>query len=341
MIFAGIFVILPQTANGTNSAITYRTDNAGRLGDCIVIYCKAKYLSMKYNLPLLFKPFAYSDQFAMHTDEIHYGPDHKFDRTIMVNNIHEINPELDNTLFMTDLFTSTGEPYIAEKQFTERALSMPLNFWIDEIYDLMQQNNDYKKIIKKMLQPSSPYKKHFQKSSEDTITVAVHIRKGTQVDLPLRALQLYSPLDITGAQETPDGMYHDILCPLRFPPEQFYIDQINKLSKHFHDKKLFIQIFTDHNNPEEIFEHIKNNCAGTNCTFSLATSQWQNDIVKDMCEMAEFDCLIRPCSHFSGAAQLMGDHKLILIPKNYTWIGNYLLITETKKVVNDSNFKNF
>ena len=51
------------------SAITYKL-NGGRFGDNLSSYCRAKWLSFEYDIPLLYEPFPYSDQLQLHEREI-------------------------------------------------------------------------------------------------------------------------------------------------------------------------------------------------------------------------------------------------------------------------------
>jgi len=68
-----------------------------------------------------------------------------------------------------------------------------------------------------------------------------------------------------------------------------------------------------------------------NITFDSRQSSDQSPttILEDFFSMSKFDCLIRPRSAFSICAQLIGDHKIVLFPKNYKWQNNKLIITDT------------
>jgi len=48
----------------TRSAVTYEL-NGGRFGDNLSSYCRAAWISYRYNIPLLYKPFKYSDQLSL------------------------------------------------------------------------------------------------------------------------------------------------------------------------------------------------------------------------------------------------------------------------------------
>lgn len=51
------------------SVITYQL-NGGRFGDNLSSYCRAKWLSFKYDVPLLYQPFDHSDQLMLHEREL-------------------------------------------------------------------------------------------------------------------------------------------------------------------------------------------------------------------------------------------------------------------------------
>src|ERR1700755_1748984 len=47
------------------NAITYELPS-GRFGENILVWAMAKWISLKYKIPLLYKPFKYSDQLKLH-----------------------------------------------------------------------------------------------------------------------------------------------------------------------------------------------------------------------------------------------------------------------------------
>ena len=54
---------------------------------------------------------------------------------------------------------------------------------------------------------------------------------------------------------------------LRFPPEQFYIDQICNLSRLLRDIPLYIFVFTDDLDPEALTDRLKHGCNKKNILF--------------------------------------------------------------------------
>lgn len=61
-----------------NSSAILCKPNRGRLGDKLICYSKAKWLSYKFNIPMFYLPFNYSDQLRLHEQETIYLP--QFDR---------------------------------------------------------------------------------------------------------------------------------------------------------------------------------------------------------------------------------------------------------------------
>lgn len=319
------------------SAVTYTLEGAGRFGDCVLMYSKAKYFALKHNMVLLYKPFSFSNELTLHTREIYWSQDleKEFLHKKFVTCARDINQNISGTLYVVDLFTTFAD---VAPQRTHRQLE-PVDHWInlfaDEIYQMMQQDPAYKSIIKDMLKPTRTLPR--PDFPQWHISVAVHIRTGTGYDGNLWSKQLYSEFKRTTQKIMPVTYWiADCACPLRFPPIQYYIDQINNLSDLVNGYPLYVQIFTDDEHPEEILNTIKKCCDGA-ITITLGTSGlWQNRIIDDIYAMSMFDCLIKPCSFFSGISQLVGDHKLIIRPDDFCYDDQALYITDMVFTINDS-----
>ncbi len=342
-----IFVLLIFISSISNilcSGITYQFEGAGRFGDCVVIYCKSKYLSLIHNLPFYYKPFKYSDKLNMHLMEKNYNSlNTKFQHEKLVHSGDEINNEAINTLFVTDLFTALKGNYPCNLLLFTIPNPLWSFFMVDEIYEKIHSNKEFGSAIKALLQPIDKLEKVI--FPDGYITVAVHIRKGSGYDFvyPLVSQQLFDRQAlIEGNRECDPGVrrlnphYRDYSFPLKFPPEQYYIDQIKMLSTVLGDVPIYVHLFTDDQSPNRLLETIKVNCNKKNIWFCVSNNESQN-IVKEIYDMSQFDCLIRSCSHFPAVAQLMGNHKIIIRPKNYRWYGSALVITETTMMFYDQD----
>jgi len=153
----------------------------------------------------------------------------------------------------------------------------------------------------------------------------------------LRAKPTETPYNYQSSSHWKDTHYafSDREHPTRFPPLQFYIDQIKFLYKNLNNAPLFIHIFTDHPNPQELVDNIKKHINADNITYSYRKEGNSHDtnILDDLFAMMEFDCLIRPGSSYSKFAQLLGNHKIIIYPAKTTWIEEKKLLVNEVGIV--------
>ena len=259
-----------------NQAVTYGLGQ-GRFGDKILAYVGAKWVSFKFNIPLFVKPFRYSSMLRFSREEKQYSKEiaKKFKKVILINSEQGIiRHEEDNVLFETKgvYFRISGYP-----QFRHTV-------------EYMLQDQHLVTELKNMLQPVVPLPQ--VTLPQDKVTVAVHIRKGGGFDQPLSSIQYYRV-----------RYYADKKFPLKFPPEQYYADQIKRISKLFDDAPLFVHIFTDDRNPLRLVDRIEKEVNRNNITFSCRNRGNAHDahVVEDFYNMARFDCLVRSSSNFAIA----------------------------------------
>jgi len=131
---------------------------------------------------------------------------------------------------------------------------------------------------------------------KDCVTVAVHVRRGG------------------GYRMDTDRIVHN--QPLRFASDKFYIDQIKRLATMFKDKKLYVYIFTDDRNPQAIVETFKRAVNIDTVTYGCrkAGNNHYSHVLEDFFAMMNFDCLIRPKSHYSRFIERLGNNKIIIAP---------------------------
>lgn len=117
----------------------------------------------------------------------------------------------------------------------------------------------------------------------------------------------------------------------KFPPDQFYVDQIRKLSDELQGKPFFVIICTDDKNPEELVQKIKQMVNRPVLIFEYRNYRdlpFKEQINRDLYLLSHCDVLIRSQSYFSRIAELMGNHKLVIYPLNSRWEGNKLIMDE-------------
>jgi hypothetical protein len=307
-----------------------------RLGDQLIGYGKAKWLSEKYKIPFYLSKFEYSDQLALSKFEKKVSQKIKWkkvtirDEDKLISYLKNAKPnEKQPTLFLIGIVTR---------------ISKSTNF-MDELYLTACQNEPFQEKLKKAFQPLVPVERI--NLPNDMITVAVHVRKGSGGEALPGAEQYFDdrglsvdydiidpknintcskltnvPLNsiIFFKNKKTDGI--DKIHPNKFPPEQYYVNQLKKLSELLHDAPLFAYIFTDDPMPQELIQRFEKAVNKKNIVF--ATREKENNYVEhifdDICMMAQFDCLIRAFSGFSFLSQFLGTHKIIFAPWHSTWI---------------------
>ena len=225
---------------------------------------------------------------------------------------------------------------------------------------------DYFAHLQKMLIPIAPLPKF--DIPEGYISVAVHIRKGDGYDAALSSQQIYKSNANTWWQEEnqyqeeyqrleesqsqPDNQFieqteeveyrtpADRNWPHKFPPEQYYIDQVNSLSELLSNKKLIFYVFSDCKDPEALANRLKQHCKKENIVIINATTPLTESPLIDMFKMAACDCLIRPQSAYSIVSQIIGTHKVVCSPTRSEWRNNRLCITQVMLTLYDDKKNN-
>jgi hypothetical protein len=159
--------------------------------------------------------------------------------------------------------------------------------------------------------------------------VAVHVRKGGGFDKPLASPSIYK-------KEPP---YSDQIWPTKFPPDQYYLDQIKVIRKLIpHNLSIIIYLFTDDPNPAELAHRYATYLNDVSISFTYRTQENSHDtnVVEDFYHIAQCDYLIRSSSLFAKAAQLLGNHKIIMYPILGSWQDGKVIIDPAGIIMRDS-----
>lgn len=322
-----LFVIFPPYSLANKSeatcAITCRQEG-GRLGDDVYAYVFAKWLSYKYDIHFYATPFNNSDAFAINTTDSLLSEEIKntFTNIINIQNEDELIQSL-RTCTKPTLFTigfGTGPDY---------ASFLVENFQWPDLYTNMfyriTKHHAFAAYLKKSLVINDDLVSNKICLPQDKITVAVHIRKGSGNDLDLRSIQYNDECEqIINHKIRREGPLRgsDTIWPLKFPPEQYYVDQIIKLSNLLSNVPLFVYVFTDDKDPNKIVKRLKKRVTLPNITFSCRQGDVSNvhcnqkALMEDIWNMAQFDCLIKTQSSLSMISQLIGNTKIIIYPRD-------------------------
>lgn len=334
-------------------ALCYTIESWRRLGDAITTVCKTLYFAQTYNLPIYFQDFPYFDQFAISkeekklTQQIH----NKFSKKILVSKAADIENNLNDK-----------EPILFECHFLSET---PL------LYTLTQEYPEFGNSVRNLFRPLieiPPLPK-----PPAVITVGLHVRKGGGFDRPLGSKQEYEaqqslPKGIYLKKHYPQGSHDDLwhinwppglmyieaikqylykknafsdyIWPVKFPCDQYYIDQLKELSKMLPGKNLLVYLFTDDPDPEEIINRYSaqlKEYPRIIFSYRLKGNHHDKNVVQDLFSLSQCDCLISANSSFASAAQLLGNYQVMIFPVWATVFHDKIVINKVGIITIEQN----
>jgi len=261
--------------------VTYEF-SGGRFGDNLLSYLHGKWLSYRYEIPLLYKPFKFSSDLAMHEKELHFH-----------NNMYRNRARTHPAQIESDLQSSQPVlivcPYFPEDPIERKEES-------EFFFDADWKNEKFREIVLEMIAPKRELR--LIQPPDDTVNVAIHVRLGENYD---------------------DDAFR-VRFPLKLPPLSFYLEALPKVLEYFRGKKIYCHVFTDAERPERIVETLKTAVPqGISVKFgwrrglSLPTF----NVLEDFFSLFHFDVLIRSQSHFSMVPSLLHDYAILCYPSDF------------------------
>lgn len=311
-----LFILLFQQNVGAKSGITFR-HNGGRVGDVLLDLAKNYEIALKYGLNLYLDdnlPYVQNFMLDLEIPRISAHA-HEFNQARTIRSDHQIDPSADNILYRSEF-------YIAINGVSD------LELFHGHVFQCSIEQPVFGTNIKRLLTPKADFSFEFP---ENRISVAMHIRKGGGFDHPL-ASELYRPaVRNDNATRTSKYQFVDRDQPFKFPPEQYYVDQLIFLHALLDQQPLYVFLFTDDKEPQTIVERIQEKLLEhniTNITFDYRKTENAHNlnIIEDISFMSKFEYLIKSGSHYPWIAQMIGNHKAIISPIEYRWDGDYLNI---------------
>lgn len=298
-LFLILFICLGQLNHSqiqAISAVTYLF-SGGRLGDNLIAYSHAKWISYKYDIPLLYKPFNYSDQLVMHTKEEIFSTakEDAFKQSIVLQKDFIIDRDADILYivpFFPESFIESGNP--------EFPSAFTVN-WSDSTFI---------SILRDFIKPRLSIKK--LSIPGNCLSVAVHVRKGIEFD----------------------GPKHQFQAPHKEPQNSYYIEQLQRIITLYPDTSIYVYVFTDYSKPYEIVQLFQKSIKANNIVFAYReTGNMHNqNVIDDLFALTEFDCLIRSDSSFSIIASKIGDYKVQISPYNISYQRDGSLVVDKVKI---------
>jgi len=289
----------------TDCAITIRANNPGRLGNQVLPYVKARWISHTFRMPYLHRKFVDQELFVLSEQETPAPPAvfKQFSRTVEIKSIAELERDLvrkgkARTLYVVNLLSTPHRRNGSRAQYHPE--------FIDE--------------MRKLLAPRKPTTAMLPKLKNEQ-WVGLHIRTGGS------AAHIYNPK--TKKFETRDASTikpheqryildkdHRNNYPTKFLPMAFYVHQLKRLAALCKGEKLRVRLFTDDNNPQRICSELKKLIGNLGIPFECrAHNSHDQNVMEDIILMSQCDYLIRSESTITIMAEWLGDPKIVISPR--------------------------
>jgi hypothetical protein len=292
---ASLFALMPMASEEIRASVEkiYKDENAityslsgGRFGDNLIAYLHARWLSFKHNTLFIYAPFPYSEHLKLHDETLHVQ-----NMIGLYKKKWIFRSEKDFSLLPSS--TLIVVPYFPESELelTGNASFWPYQFPVD------WRDAKFKQLIRSLISPRNTLAT-LEMPKEPCTTVAVHVRKGGNID--------------------PAGS--DMALPLKLPPDSFYIAAIQKMSELCSHQKMYVYIFTDDLDPPKIMNKYKEGLKDLkHIDFDC---RMQNNgpganVLEDFFSIQKFDCLIRPDSNYTIVAEKLKDFRIVIRPKDH------------------------
>lgn len=335
------------------------------LGNGMLFYATAKILSLKYNIPLFYTPFKHSELFCLSDNEKSIDPT-KQNRLNFMSIVYEKDLlGKNNAAFFTELHTLIDyiNPIHIEElkkniKFKKIPNVSPLPKDVISIAVHIRKGNGSDEAFHVNLRSKQEF--DYNKSKVQIINNYEYFifdcwsfkRNNGYFDYDdfyYNCLKnnLYSNSSKTINTNTENSYSKSNQDTIRyvdgvnFPPNQYYIDQLNALANEYSNKKLFVHIITDAVDPENLIKIIKQHIKNSNVTFYYENNRhlsYTERIHQDLYFLSRTNVLIRGYSSFARIAEFLGNHEQIIFPLDCEWDGNKLIMT--KIIDNKINFRN-
>lgn len=303
--------------------------NTGRLGDQITLYCKAKLLAEEKHFDFYLPENNKYSGLKLYETEKLLTPEEKskFTKIIDLNKFEDLLEEhTEPTLYLMDFFFDSPR------------------WWAIDLLSRCRANEKIHNELRELIKPIGDIK--YLNLPEDSYKIAVHIRTSSDREWPQFSVQLYD----LNKPETLKSNYYEKLYkkkpkllnfkydektleikrksfidkkdPDKFPPLQYYINQLNNFLPTLEHKKIYIFIFTDHRSPNKLKNIIAKHVLDPRVTFDAREKHVT--VLEDLFNIVKFDCLVRGYSNYSFIADLIGNFETTIMPTGFKWIEDAL-----------------
>ncbi len=318
---ASLFLIfyVPCQALPTQQNFITHEFSGGRFGDNLLSYLHAKWLSHRYQIPMVYKPFLYSSELVLDDVELHYNLGNLWKyKTIYIREELDLN-SINRDLSLKEAPRLYVCPYFPECSW-ERANLKSLDGGQWHFFPVDWKNPEFRSILKTLIAPKEKDKYFLTLPPRDKISIAIHFREG-------------------GGYDTGDWALYNLM---KAPPLDFYIEGLSQVVKLFPDKALYCYLFTDALDPALVVNALKQSLPPeADVTFGCREvgNAHNKNVLDDFFSFFEFDVLIHPKSNFSLIPSLIHDYAVTYSPVFGKREGNQVVIHEVKFEIHEELYK--
>ena len=322
--FKGFFVVTLSLFSmhhvEASCAITFKQSD--QIHENIYTYSITKWISYKYNIPFLFQPFDFSHVFSMDLYDPVITPNmlNSFDNVIELKQEVELLDFLathdKSTLLVVSYETAIDYSTELVNDFVKPTRYKNLSFFL-------KYHETFKLQLRKNFVLKNPV--DLIELPKEGITVAMYVQKGSLSDNEFTYVEYADQWEKIIREHNAETFFlpvKDVYSSVRFPSEQFYLEQIKQLHQLHEGKQLLVWVFTNEGDPREIIQRFKARIDLPNISFYAYSNEAEQDQhqiyfhIKALYDMSCFDCLITPESEYALLAQCLGDYKMIIYPQD-------------------------
>ena len=276
----------------------------GRFGDHLLIYLRAKWLSYRYEIPLLYIPFIYSSELVLDDREILYDQ-RLFRGLAKVTMRAGVHPHRSCPVIYDSLYF----PAFREESGAAGWGGVDVD-WKDP---------KFRQIALELLAPKQPL--NLTRPPPGSISIAVHVREG-------------------GGFDTDHTRFHD---PIKLPPLPFYKEALLKVLALFPDRPIYCHLFTDAIDVQAVAEKVFSDLPQNGLLqfeYRREGNHHTKHVLEDFFSLFSFDVLIRPRSNFSIIPSFLHDYAILVYPTQSITEGSRITITDFNIDINEPLYKN-
>ncbi|HSX26204.1 MAG TPA: hypothetical protein VLE89_04265 [Chlamydiales bacterium] len=282
-----LFFLFLNTLLHAAHAITY--EGGDRLGDRLLAYSQARYLTYITQVPFLHRPFRYSDQMKIDYQAESYEEKFRsfhFQYTIrsgdeLLEFFRRIqNPNTPPTLFILDYHPTEITEWDKD---SSRSVLFNVPWW---------QDREFFNYLHASTAPNIPIP---DLTVEGRLNVAAHVRTlsgGDTVDTSTLAF------------------------PLKHTNTDYHKRQIRRVYEYNRRRPMHVFLFSDTKEPLALLEEFRNSFRGEDIIFNTRVLEQPDTqhAVEDFFAMQKFNVLIATQSNFSMMAARVGDYDMVIFP---------------------------